>query len=172
MIKMYEKLFTYCDGVEFYCELPLREAVRKLEENVFKINIFNSIFSDVSDSRLIGKVSLNLVKLFRQRLFLRNIYQPIFYGKFSSIEGKVKLEGSFVMSPFVRIFTSFCFVIFFISSIILLPITIQQFGKNDQLFVVIPMGLTFLSLFSVILNKWLMRGDVEWMSDYIKKILK
>jgi hypothetical protein len=128
-----------------------------------------SVFSALSETAAVGKVSEKSVRLQRVIPMIGNSFKPFFLGRFQSIEGKVLLVGRFTMLPIMKVFMTFWFgfvtltsvgFLFAVNSTIPVPAVLGPF-------VMVGGGVAMLAL-----GKWLARNDIAWLSEVIEGALK
>src|SRR5579862_9715224 len=92
---------------EFSCAYGLEESVERLRAATKR-----SVFSALSETAAVGKVSEKSVRLQRVIPMVGNSFKPFFLGQFQISNGQVLLIGRFTMLPIVKVFMTFwfCFV--------------------------------------------------------------
>lgn len=161
---MLRRLFSLVYGVtpvQFESRYAVEESVSRLGASIKPVPIFNPIPGYGAQ----GTVSRDLVSIRRQKLFSRNGFKPVFYGRFEHRGGTTILSGGFGFSLRARI--SVTFILAFILLWEALAI-VGAFKKPDKwefpLF-----GLVMLVIAGLIIliarNHW--DDDVAWIKAYI-----
>jgi hypothetical protein len=164
MLRWLWRLLYESTPVEFSSAFGLEESVERLRTATKR-----SVFSALSETAAVGKVSEKSVRLQRVIPMVGNSFKPFFLGCFQSSEGKVLLVGRFTMLPIVKVFMTFWFGTVALASVGLL------FGLNSTMpvpavfgpFVMVGGGVAMVAF-----GKWLARNDVVWLSKLIEGALK
>jgi hypothetical protein len=164
MFRWLWRLLYESTPVEFSSAFGLEESVERLRTATKR-----SVFSALSETAAVGRVSEKSVRLQRVIPMVGNSFKPFFLGWFQSSEGKVLLVGRFTMLPIVKVFMTFWFGTVALASVGLL------FGLNSTMpvpavfapFVMVGGGVAMVAF-----GKWLARNDVEWLSRLIEGALK
>jgi hypothetical protein len=164
MFRWLWRLLYESTPVEFSSAFGLEESVERLRTATKR-----SVFSALSETAAVGKVSEKSVRLQRAIPMVGNSFKPFFLGRFQSSEGKVLLVGRFTMLPIVKVFMTFWFGAVALASVGLL------FGLNSTMsvpalfgpFVMVGGGVAMVAF-----GKWLARNDVAWLSKLIEGALK
>ncbi len=164
MFRWVWRLLYESTPVEFSSAFGLEESVERLRTATKR-----SVFSALSETAAVGKVSEKSVRLQRVIPMVGNSFKPFFLGRFQSGEGKVLLVGRFTMLPIVKVFMTFWFGTVAVASVGLL------FGSNSTLPVPAvfgPFAMVGGGVAMVAFGKWLARNDVVWLSKLIEGALK
>jgi hypothetical protein len=164
MFRWLWRLLYESTPVEFSSAFGLEESVERLRTATKR-----SVFSALSETAAVGKVSEKSVRLQRVIPMIGNSFKPFFLGRFQSSEGKVLLVGRFTMLPIVKVFMTFWFGTVALVSLGLL------LGLNSTMpvpavfgpFVMVGGGVAMVAF-----GKWLARNDVVWLSRLIEGALK
>jgi hypothetical protein len=164
MFRWLWRLLYESTPVEFSCAFGLDESVERLRAATKR-----SVFSALSETAAVGKVSEQSVRLQRVIPMVGNSFKPFFLGRFESGEGRVLLVGRFTMLPIVKVFMTFWFATVALASMGLL------FGLNATMpvpAVLAPFVMVGAGVAMVAFGKWLARNDVVWLSRLIEGALK
>jgi hypothetical protein len=164
MFRWLWRLLYESTPVEFSSAFGLEESVKRLRTATKR-----SVFSALSETAAVGKVSEKSVRLQRVIPMIGNSFKPFFLGRFQSSEGKVLLVGRFTMLPIVKVFMTFWFGSLALVSLGLL------FGSNSTMPVPAVFGPLVMvggGVAMVAFGKWLARNDVAWLSKLIEGALK
>jgi hypothetical protein len=164
MFRWLWRLLYESTPIEFSSAFGLEESVERLRTATKR-----SVFSALSETAAVGKVSEKSVRLQRVIPMVGNSFKPFFLGWFQSSEGKVLLVGRFTMLPIVKVFMTFWFGTVALASVGLV------FGLNSTMpvpavfgpFVMVGGGVAMVAF-----GKWLARNDVVWLSRLIEGALK
>jgi hypothetical protein len=164
MFRWLWRLLYESTPVEFSSAFGLEESVERLRTATKR-----SVFSALSETAAVGKVSEKSVRLQRVIPMIGNSFKPFFLGRFQSSEGKVLLVGRFTMLPIVKVFMTFWFGSLALVSLGLL------FGLNSTMPVPAVFGPLVMvggGVAMVAFGKWLARNDVAWLSKLIEGALR
>lgn len=149
---------------EFRSAFGLEESVERLRSATKR-----SVFSALSETAAVGKVSDESVHLQRVIPMVGNSFKPFFLGRFQNSNGNVLLVGRFTMLPIVKVFMTFWLGIVTLASVgslIALSSTIPVWMVLSP-FVMVGAGVAMVAF-----GKWLARNDVAWLSEVIEDALK
>jgi hypothetical protein len=164
MFRWLWRLLYESTPAEFRSAFGLEESVERLRAATKR-----SVFSALSETAAVGKVSEKSVRLQRVIPMVGNSFKPFFLGQFQSNNGQVLLVGRFTMLPIVKLFMTFWFGFVTLTSVGFL------FGLNSTIpapavlgpFVMVGGGVAMLAF-----AKWLARNDVAWLSEVIEDALE
>jgi hypothetical protein len=164
MFRWLWRLLYESTPAEFRSAFGLEESVGRLRAATKR-----SVFSALSETAAVGKVSETSVRLQRVIPMFGNSFKPFFLGRFQSIEGKVVLVGRFTMLPAMKAFMTFWFgMVTLISIGLLIGSTKPVLG----LAALAPFAMIAAALAMVAFGKWLARNDAVWLSEVIEGALK
>jgi hypothetical protein len=149
--------------VEFRSVYGLEESVERLRAATKR-----SVFSALSETAAVGKVSEKSVRLQRVIPMVGNSFKPFFLGQFQISNGQVLLIGRFTMLPIVKVFMTFWFCFVSLTSVGFL------FGSSSPTPVpaaLVPLGMIAGGVAMLVFAKWLARNDVGWLSEVIQGAL-
>jgi hypothetical protein len=148
---------------EFRSAFGIEESVARLRAATKR-----SVFSALSETAAVGKVSENSVRLQRAIPMVGNSFKPFFLGRFESREGKAVLVGRFTMLPIVKLFMTFWFGFVTLTSAAFL------FGANSTIpapAILVPLVMIGGGVAMLALAKWFARNDAAWLSKVIEDAL-
>jgi hypothetical protein len=143
-------------------------AINGLAVKVHKNTLMTAVAADVNRSTLVGRIAKQTVDLHRARPLVGNVFKPHFYGRFSTRDGKVSLDGQFSMSAFAKAIIV-CFILcLFLAEVIMLPLIFES--MDEASFLLWPPAVGVLLICIVLFAKWICRNDPKWISETISKV--
>jgi hypothetical protein len=164
MFRWLWRLLYESTPAEFRSAFGIEESVERLRAATKR-----SVFSALSQTAAVGKVSEKSVRLQRVIPMVGNSFKPFFLGRFESREGKVLLVGRFTILPIIKVFMTFWFGMVTLGSVGLL------FGLTSTILapaVLGPFVMLGAGVAMVAFGKWLARNDVAWLSEAIENALE
>ena len=131
MLKIFQSLFVR-ETARFRSQYQPAEAALRLQ-SVVKRPPFFIRFSE--EEALVGRVSVENVMVYRQRLLQRNSFVPLFRGTFQVQDGITTLDGYFTIHWFPKVFMIFWLVMLFSFSVTAWAMMVKQ---NVQWVVALP----------------------------------
>ena len=166
MFQWFWRLLYESTPAEFRSTFGLEESVERLRAATKR-----SVFSSLSETAAVGKVSEQSVRLQRVIPMVRNSFKPFFVGRFEVRDGVTVLKGRFTMGLFAKIFIScwFGMTLAFAGGTLLgsirSPTAIRSFWVL-QPFVMLGFGVVLVAA-----GKWFSRNDAAWLSTVIEEAL-
>jgi hypothetical protein len=163
MFRWLWRLLYESTPAEFGSAFGIEDSVERLRAATKR-----SVFSALSETAAVGKVSKDSVRLQRAIPMVGNSFKPFFLGRFDSREGKVVLVGRFTMLPIVKVFMTFWFGFVTLTSVAFL------LGANSALrapAVLVPFAMIGGGVALLAFAKWLARNDVAWLTKVIEDAL-
>jgi hypothetical protein len=149
MFRWFWRLLYESTPAEFQSAFGLEESVERLRAATKR-----SVFSALSETAAVGKVSETSVRLQRVIPMFGNSFKPFFLGRFQKSEGKVLLVGRFTMPLAVKAFMTFWLgMVALISIGMLIGSTKPSLGPAA----LAPFGMVGAGLAMVAFGKWLAR---------------
>jgi hypothetical protein len=164
MFRWLWRLLYESTPAEFRSDFGLDESVERLRAATKR-----SVFSALSETAAVGKVSGESVRLQRAIPMVGNSFKPFFLGRFESREGKVVLAGRFTMLPIVKVVMTVWVGFVALTSVAFL------FGVNSTIrtpAVLAPFAMIGVWVAMLAFGKWLARNDVAWLSKVIGDALE
>jgi hypothetical protein len=163
MFRWLWRLLYESTPAEFSSAFGIDDSVERLRAATKR-----SVFSALSETAAVGKVSKESVRLQRAIPMVGNSFKPFFLGRFDSSAGKVVLVGRFTMLPIVKLFMTFWFAFVTLTSVAFL------LGANSTIrapAVLVPFGIIGGGVAMLAFAKWLARNDVAWLTKVIEDAL-
>lgn len=156
--------------IDYKSKFPMNESVVRLKE------VVRSGWSPFPFREgVYGKVSEDLVRLYRVIPFGSNSFIPIFTGSFKRADGNVVLSGFFSMHIFVKIFMTVWFTGVISISVFMAVQVIKEADAGKAFFVtpalLIPMVMVLFGILIVKLGKWFSRNDIAYISRIVEDAL-
>jgi hypothetical protein len=164
MFRWLWRLLYESTPVEFRSAFGLEESVERLRAATKR-----SVFSALSETAAVGKVSEKSVRLQRVIPMVGNSFKPFFLGQFESSNGQVLLVGRFTMLPIVKVFMTFWFGFVSLTS---LGFLLGASSTTPVPAVLGPFGMIAGGVAMLAFAKWLARNDVAWLSKLIEGALE
>jgi hypothetical protein len=164
MLRWFWRLLYQSTPAEFRSGFGLEESVERLRAATKR-----SVFSALSETAAVGKVTEKSVRLQRVIPMFGNSFKPFFLGQFQSGNGQVLLVGRFTMLPMVKVFMTFWLGVVSLTSVGFL------FGLKSTTpapAVLVPFLMLGGGVAMLAFGKWLARNDVAWLSEVIEGALK
>ena len=152
---------------EFRSAYGLAESIERLSAESKR-----SVFSALTETTAVGKVSEKVVRLQRVIPMISNSFKPFFMGHFE-VRGEVTLLiGKFTMLPFVKVFMSFWLGMCGLYAGTVLLFGFKSPAPNATLFLAQPFLMIGAGIALVAAGKWFARNDVAWLSEFIATALR
>jgi hypothetical protein len=166
MIRWLGRLLYESTATEFRSAYGVPESVERLRAATKR-----SAFSALDETRAVGKVSAESVRLQRVIPMIQNSFKPFFTGSFQVRDGLTVLTGHFGMSMFVKIFMTFWLGMV---ALFALGFLLGNFSSKTSYSVGVAVGPLLMlaaGLGLVSLGKWFARNDAAWLSAVIGEAL-
>jgi hypothetical protein len=166
MFRWFWRLLYESTPAEFRSTHGLEESVERLRAATKR-----SVFSSLSETAAVGKVSEQSVRLQRVIPMVGNSFKPFFIGRFEIREGVTVLTGRFSLLTIVKVFMTFWLGMAFVfAGGVLLghfssPNPVSPF-LAFQPFLMLGFGIALVAM-----GKWFARNDVAWLSSVIQRAL-
>jgi hypothetical protein len=164
MFRWLWRLIFESTPVEFRSAFGLEESVERLRAATKR-----SVFSALSETAAVGKVSEKTVRLQRAIPLVGNSFKPFFMGRFRSSEGKITLVGRFTMLPVIKVFMGFWFGFLLLIS---LGFLFDANSRGRIPAILGPLAMIGAGVALLAFGKWLARNDIAWLSRVIEDALK
>jgi hypothetical protein len=166
MIRWLGRLLYESTPAEFRSAYGVPESVERLLAATKR-----SSFSALDETRAVGKVSSENVRLQRAIPMIQNSFKPFFTGSFQVRDGLAVLTGHFGMSMFVKIFMTFWLGMVALFAVGFLLGNFSSKGSYSVGIAISPLFMLAAGLGLVRLGKWFARNDVAWLSAVIGQAL-
>ncbi len=168
MVRWMRDLLYESTPAEFRSTHGVAESVQRLSaatsRSVFTLAAF-------SETRAVGNVSPDRVRLYRFIPMVGNSFIPVFVGRFESRDGGTVLTGQFGMRASTRVFMTLwlgataAFAVSFLVADFTSRTSTPVWQWLSPLFMLVA-GVGFVSL-----GKWFARNDITWLSRVIAQAL-
>ena len=163
MFRWLWRLLFESTPVEFRSAFGLDDSLERLRAATKR-----SVFSALSETSAVGKVSEKCVRLQRAIPMVGNSFKPFFLGRFHSSGGNVLLVGRFTMLPVVKVFMCIWFGLLILLGLVLL---FGAISKGPLPAVLAPFVMVCAGVAMLAFGKWLARNDIAWLSGVIEGAL-
>jgi hypothetical protein len=157
----------------FESDFGLQETMRRLTTEVKSPLLEYKPLVSLKTAVVVGEVSEELVRLWCERLLVRNGFRPVFFGRFQIFDKRVILIGKMVgMNGLVHLVggAGYAMGLFFTVATLLELMK----GSDQPALWLMPFGGVLLVLFIlgiVHLGRWLSSGDEDWILVAIRSAL-
>ena len=127
---------------------------------------------------IVGSVAVDRVVLHRSHRSLRNAFAPIFRGRFTTVQGRTYLTGSFALRRSVQVFMTvwFCFIVAFclIGVVVAVEASLERAAPFWLAVVAGTLGVTpglalgLLGLTFVRFGRRLSKADIDEIVEHVK----
>jgi hypothetical protein len=162
MIRWFRRLLYESTPAEFRSAYSLPESVDRLLAATKR-----SAFSALDETRAVGKVSSESVRLQRVIPMIQNSFKPFFVGSFQVRDGVTVLSGRFGMSIFVKVFMTFWLGMVALFAVGFLLANFSSRSSNPAWAAMGPLVMLAAGVALIAAGKWFARNDVAWLSGII-----
>jgi hypothetical protein len=166
MFQWFWRLLYESTPAEFRSAFGLAESVERLRAATRR-----SVFSSLSETAAVGKVSELRVRLQRVVPMVGNSFKPFFIGRFEIREGVTVLTGRFSLLTIVKVFMTFWLGMAFVFATGMLLGHFSSPNPVPPFLVFQPFLMLGFGIALVAVGKWFARNDVAWLSNRIERAL-
>jgi hypothetical protein len=166
MFRWFWRLLYESTPAEFRSMYGLEESVERLRAATKR-----SVFSSLSETGAVGKVSEQSVRLQRVIPMVGNSFKPFFSGRFEIREGVTVLAGRFSLLTIVKVFMTFWLGMAFVFAGGMLLGHFSSPNPAPPFLAFQPFLMLGFGIAVVAVGKWFARNDVAWLSSVIERAL-
>ena len=166
MFQWFWRLLYESKPAEFRSAFGLEESVKRLRAATNR-----SVFSSLSETAAVGKVSEQRVRLQRVIPMVGNSFKPFFIGRFEIREGVTVLTGRFSLLTIVKVFMTFWLGMAFVFAGGMLLGHFRSPNPAPSFLAFQPFLMLGFGIALVAVGKWFARNDVAWLSSVIEGAL-
>jgi hypothetical protein len=166
MFQWFWRLLYESTPAEFRSSFGLAESVERLRAATKR-----SVFSSLSETAAVGKVTQKTVRLQRVIPMVGNSFKPFFIGRFEVRDGVTVLAGRFSMLTYAKVFMTAWLAMALLFAVAMLFVNFRSPHPVPGFFVLQPFLMLGFGIALVAVGKWFSRNDPAWLSKVIEGTL-
>jgi hypothetical protein len=165
MLRWLRDLLYETAPAEFRSSYSVVESVQRLSAATSRWGF------SVGETRAVGKVAPESVRLQRVIPMVRNGFKPFFVGRFETRDGGTVLAGHFGMSAFAKVFVTAWLTMAAVFAAVFLAAHFISKPPSSAWLPIVPLVMLAGGIGLVSLGKWFARNDAAWLSGVISQAL-